>query len=63
MGENESASGSSSLPTSPREMSPLPTEEVNGKIENGSTSVEIANGNGNGVGVANGNGEHAESAS
>lgn len=79
----ESGCGSSegeSLPTSPREMSPLPpppatttTDEVNGKMENGSATADdqltngtVANGDG-GSGevevVTNGNGTHTESTS
>ena len=69
-GDSDGASGSESLPTSPRELSPIPTEETNGKMENGSTSAGVPSGNhtnvanGNGA-VANGNGAdaHADSTS
>ena len=48
-GDSESASGSESLPTSPRELSPIPAEETNGKIENGGASAEVSNSNGTDV--------------
>ena len=44
MGENASSSEGNSLPTSPRETSPPPTE-TNG-IENGRTSTDVSNGDG-----------------
>jgi hypothetical protein len=62
----ESGSADSSLPTSPRETSPLPTE-TNGTtttLENGSGGHGdgVANGNGTSDGVPNGNSVHVESA-
>ena len=61
-GDSDGASGSESLPTSPRELSPIPKEETNGEMENGSTSGGVSNGNG--TDIANGNGVvvHADSA-
>lgn len=57
----ESGSGDSSLPTSPREMSPLPTETNGTTLENGSGSNgAIANGNGTSGEVPNGNSAHVE---
>ena len=57
------SSADSSLPTSPREMSPPPTE-TNGitTLENGSGHSAIANGNGTSGDVPNGNSAHVESA-
>ena len=58
----ESNSVDSSLPTSPREMSPLPTETNGTTQENGSSHGDVANGNGTSGDVPNGNSGHAESA-
>ena len=57
------SSADSSLPTSPREMSPPPTE-TNGTttLENGSGHSAIANGNGTSGDVPNGNSAHVVSA-
>lgn len=59
----ESGSEGNSLPTSPREMSPLPTETNGTTLENGSGSHgAVANGNGTCGDVPNGNSAHVESA-
>ena len=55
----ESDSTDNSLPTSPREMSPLPTETNGTTLENGSGHGNIANGNGTSD-VPNGNSAHVE---
>ena len=58
----ESGSADNSLPTSPRETSPLPTETNGTTLENGSGHSGVANGNGTSGDVPNGNSAHVESA-
>ena len=57
----ESSSADNSLPTSPREMSPLPTETNGTTLENGSAHSGVTNGNDTSGDVPNSNSAHVES--
>ena len=56
----ESGSADNSLPTSPRETSPLPTETNGTTLENGSGHSGVANGDSTSGDVPNGNSAHVE---
>ena len=62
-GDSDGASGRESLPTSPRELSPVPKEETNGTMENGSGSAGVSNSNGTKAANGNSTVAHADSAS